>query len=51
MVIWLYILVPFVILCGAAGVINRRRRHSLSYDGESAARVARGKAESHPVER
>jgi len=43
---WLYLLIPFVVLCGAAGVINRRRRRSFSYDSESAAQVARGRAES-----
>jgi hypothetical protein len=41
MVVWLYILVPFVILFGAVGVINRRRRRSISYDSESAARLDR----------
>jgi hypothetical protein len=37
---WLYILVPFIILFGAAVAINRRRRRSISYDSESAARLA-----------
>jgi hypothetical protein len=46
MMFWLYLLIPFVVLCGAAGVINRRRRRSFSYDSESAAQVARGRAES-----
>ena len=44
--LWLYIVVPLIVLCGAAGVINRRRRRSFSYDSESAAQVARGRAES-----
>jgi hypothetical protein len=46
MMVWLYLLVPFIVLCGAAGVINWRRRRSFSYDSESAAQVARGGAES-----
>jgi hypothetical protein len=44
--LWLYFVVPLIVLCGAAGVINRCRRHSFSYEGETAARVARGRAES-----
>jgi hypothetical protein len=42
--LWLYFLVPFIILFGAAVMINRRRRRSVSYDSESAARLdhARG---------
>ena len=43
--LWLYIVVPLIVLCGAAGVINRRRRHSFSYESESAAQLARGRAE------
>ena len=39
---WLYLLIPFVVLCGAAGVINRRRRRSFSYDSESAAQSCQG---------
>jgi hypothetical protein len=44
MMFWLYILALFVILFGAAAMINRRRRRSVSYDSESAARLdhARG---------
>ena len=37
--LWPYILVPFIILCGAAVVVNRRRRRSVAYDSESAARL------------
>jgi hypothetical protein len=44
--LWLYLLVPFIVLCGAAGVINWRRRRSFSYDSESAAQVARGTSTS-----
>jgi hypothetical protein len=36
---WLYFLIPFIILLGASVVINRRRRRSVSYDSESAARL------------
>jgi hypothetical protein len=43
--VWLYFVVPLIVLCGAAGVINRRRRRSFSYDSESAAQIARGQAE------
>ena len=43
--LWLYIAVPLIVLCGAAGVINRRRRRSSSYESESAAQIARGRAE------
>ena len=42
---WLYILVPLIILCGVAGVINRRRRRSIS-GSESTAELARARAES-----
>jgi hypothetical protein len=42
---WLYILVPLIILFGAAGVINRRRRRSIS-GSESTAELARARAES-----
>jgi len=44
---WLYILVPFIILFGAAVVINRRRRHSISYDSESAARLTGARADDN----
>ena len=37
--LWLYLLIPLIILLGAAVVINRRRRRSISYDSESAARL------------
>ena len=37
--LWLYLLIPLIILLGAAVVINRRRRRSVSYDSESAARL------------
>jgi hypothetical protein len=46
--LWLYIVVPLIVLCGAAGVINRRRRRSFSYESETAAQIARGRAESTP---
>jgi hypothetical protein len=39
--VWLYLLVPFVILCGAAAAINRRRRGSIAYDPRSAAQFDR----------
>jgi uncharacterized BrkB/YihY/UPF0761 family membrane protein len=39
MMLWLYILALFIILFGAAVVINRRRRRSVSYDSEAAARL------------
>jgi hypothetical protein len=42
---WLYILVPLIILFGAAVVINRRRRHSIS-GSESTAELVRARAES-----
>ena len=42
---WLYILVPLIILFGAAVMINRRRRHSIS-GSESTAELARARAES-----
>jgi hypothetical protein len=45
---WLYLLAPFVVLCGVAGVINWRRRRSFSYESETAAKIARGRAESTP---
>ena len=48
MMFWLYLLVPVVVLCGVAGVINWRRRRSFSYESETAARIARGRAESKP---
>jgi uncharacterized membrane protein len=44
--LWLYLVVPLIVLFGAAGVINRRRRHSSSYESEKAAQIARGRAES-----
>ena len=37
--LWLYFLIPFIILLGATVVINRRRRRSISYDSESATRL------------
>ena len=37
--LWLYILAVFIILFGAAVVINRRRRRSVSYESQSAARL------------
>ena len=37
--LWLYILALFIILFGAAVVINRRRRRSVSYDSEAAGRL------------
>ena len=43
--LWLYLLVPLIILLGAAVVINRRRRRSISYDSESAARLAGARAD------
>lgn len=42
--LWLYLLVPLIILLGAAVVINRRRRRSISYDSESAARLTGARA-------
>ena len=42
--LWLYFLIPFIILLGAAVVINRRRRRSISYDSESAARLTAARA-------
>jgi hypothetical protein len=42
--LWLYLLVPLIILLGAAVVINRRRRRSISYDSESAARLTGDRA-------
>jgi hypothetical protein len=39
MMLWLYILALFIILFGTAVVINRRRRRSVSYDSEAAARL------------
>jgi hypothetical protein len=43
---WLYLVVPLIILCVAAGVINRRRRRSIGYDRESTAELSRARAES-----
>ena len=43
---WLYLVVPLIILFAAAGVINRRRRRSISYDRESTAELSRARAES-----
>ena len=40
----LYLLVPLIILRCAAVVINRRRRRSISYDSESAARLTGARA-------
>ena len=42
--LWLYLLIPLIILLGAAVVINRRRRRSISYDSESAARLTGARA-------
>jgi hypothetical protein len=42
--LWLYLLVPLIILLGAAVVINRRRRRSISYNSESAARLTGARA-------
>ena len=42
---WLYLLVPFIIVLGAAVVINQRRRRSISYDSESAARLTGARAD------
>jgi hypothetical protein len=42
--LWLYLLVPLIILLGAAAVINRRRCRSISYDSESAARLTGARA-------
>jgi hypothetical protein len=39
MMFWLYLLVTFVILCGAAVAINRRRRRGIAYDHQSAAQL------------
>ena len=42
--LWLYLLIPLIILLGAAVMINRRRRRSISYDSESAARLTAARA-------
>lgn len=46
--LWLYLVVPLIVLCGVAVVINWRRRRSFSYESEMAAKVARARAESKP---
>ena len=45
--LWLYLLVPFIIVLGAAVVINQRRRRSISYDSESAARLTGARADDN----
>jgi hypothetical protein len=45
---WLYLVVPLIVLCGVAVVINWRRRRSFSYESETAAKLARARAESKP---
>jgi hypothetical protein len=47
MMFWLYILVPFIVLFGAAVMINRRRRRSISYDSGSAARLTGARADDN----
>jgi preprotein translocase subunit SecG len=40
MFFWLYVVVALIVVFGPAVLINRRRRHSISYDSGSAARLA-----------
>jgi hypothetical protein len=40
MFFWIYVVVALIVVFGPAVVINRRRRRSISYDSESAARLA-----------
>ena len=40
MFFWLYVVVALIVVFGPAVMINRRRRRSISYDSESAARLA-----------
>ena len=47
MFFWLYLLVAFIIMFGAAGIINRRRRRSVSYDSKSAAQLARARGDDN----
>jgi hypothetical protein len=47
MFFWLYVMVTFIVVFGAAVVINRRRRRSISYDSESAARLARARGDDN----
>ena len=47
MFFWLYVMVAFIVVFGAAVVINWRRRRSISYDSESAARLARARGEDN----
>ena len=44
--LWLYLLIPLIILLGAAVMINRRRRRSISYDGESGGATYSGPGEA-----
>ena len=43
MFFWLCVVVALIVVFGPAVVINRRRRRSISYDSESAARLAQAR--------